>query len=114
MRVCWFGTYDPRFARNALLIAGLRAVGVEVVECQVPLWQDTSDKLAAARGGGVGFARRLAVAWRALRARHARLGAYDVLVVGYAGHLDVLLARALARRAGRPVVLDAFLALVET
>lgn len=114
MRICYFGTYDPTFARNALLIAGLRAAGAEVVECRAPLWRDTADKLAAARGDVRGVARRLAACWRALLARHRQLGAYDALVVGYAGHLDVLLAHRLARQAGRPVVLDAFLSLAET
>jgi glycosyltransferase involved in cell wall biosynthesis len=114
VRVCYFGTYDPAFARNALLIAGLRRAGVDVVECRVPLWRDTADKLAAARGDPRSFAPRLAAAWRELARRHRALGDYDVLVVGYAGHLDVLLARHLARARGRPVVLDAFLSLAET
>lgn len=114
MRVCYFGTYDPAFARNALLIAGLRAAGAEVVECRAPLWRDTADKLVAARGNLRAFSPRLAVAWQALLARHRQIGAYDALVVGYAGHLDVLLAHGLARRAGCPIVLDAFLSLAET
>jgi glycosyltransferase involved in cell wall biosynthesis len=114
VRICYFGTYDPNFARNALLIAGLRAAGAEVVECHAPLWRDTADKLAAVRGGGRGVARRLAAAWQALVARHRQVGDYDALVVGYAGHLDVLLAHRLAARTGRPVVLDAFLSLAET
>jgi glycosyltransferase involved in cell wall biosynthesis len=114
VRVCYFGTYDPAFARNALLRAGLRAAGATVLECRAPLWRGTADKLAAARGAAPGLGRRLAAAWRALIAQHRALGEYDVLVVGYAGHLDVLLAQRLAGRRGRPVVLDAFLSLVET
>lgn len=114
MRVLYFGTYDPAFARNALLLAGLRAAGCTVVECRVPLWRDTADKLQAARAGGRGLAGRVAAAWRALIAGHRRAGDYDVLLVGYAGQLDVLLAHALAGQRRRPVVLDAFLALSET
>jgi glycosyltransferase involved in cell wall biosynthesis len=114
MRVCYFGTYDPAFARNALLIAGLRSAGAEVVECRAPLWRGTADKLAAARGSLAGFGRRLAAAWGTLLARHRAVGAYDAMIVGYAGHLDALLAHRLARRAGRPLVLDAFLSLAET
>ena len=114
MRVCYFGTYDPAFTRNALLLAGLRLAGASVVECRAPLWRDTGDKLAAVRGDGRAFGRRLALAWRELLRRHRAIGPYDALVVGYAGHLDVLLAHRLARRAGRPLVLDAFLSLAET
>jgi glycosyltransferase involved in cell wall biosynthesis len=114
VRVCYFGTYDPAFARNALLVAGLRSAGVEVVECQVPLWRDTADKVATARGNGRHLGPRLAAAWRELARRHRALGGYDALVVGYAGHLDVLLAHRLARAVRRPVVLDAFLSLAET
>jgi glycosyltransferase involved in cell wall biosynthesis len=114
VRICYFGTYDPAFPRNALLLAGLRAAGAEVVECRAPLWRDTADKLAAARGRAAGLGWRIARAWRALLARHRAVGHYDVLLVGYAGHLDVLLAHFLARRRGCPLVLDAFLSLAET
>ncbi|HZU05687.1 MAG TPA: glycosyltransferase [Chloroflexota bacterium] len=114
MRICYFGTYDPTFPRNALLLAALRAVGAEVVECRAPLWRGTADKLAAVRGRAAGLGWRIARAWRALLARHRAVGDYDVLLVGYAGHLDVLLAHSLARRRGRPLVLDAFLSLAET
>jgi glycosyltransferase involved in cell wall biosynthesis len=114
VRVCYFGTYDPAFPRNALLLAGLRAAGADVVECRAPLWRDTADKLAAVRRPTPALARRLSAAWRALLVQHRRIGAYDALVVGYPGQLDILLAHALARRTGRPVVLDAFLGLSET
>ena len=114
MRVCYFGTYDSTFPRNALLIAGLRAAAADVVQCRAPLWHGTADKVAAAQGDAWGFGLRLARAWRTLLARHRAIGGYDALVVGYAGHLDVLLAHRLARRTGRPLVLDAFLSLAET
>jgi glycosyltransferase involved in cell wall biosynthesis len=114
VRVCYFGTYDPAFGRNALLVAGLRQAGATVVECRAPLWRDTRDKLALARGARADFAPRLTRAWQTLVRQHRAIGDYDALVVGYAGHLDVLLARLLARRPGRPVVLDAFLSLAET
>lgn len=35
MKFCWFGNYDSGYARNKILIDGLRANGVEVVECHV-------------------------------------------------------------------------------
>jgi glycosyltransferase involved in cell wall biosynthesis len=43
----------------------------------------------------------LARTWRQLAARYRRVGPHDVVLVGYFGHLDVLLARLLARLAVR-------------
>jgi len=114
VRVCYFGTYDPAFARNGLLLAGLRQAGVEVVECRVPLWVDTTDKLAAARGAAPSVAVRLAAAWRELARCYRAVGSHDAVLVGYAGQLDVLLAHCLMRGADRPLVLDAFLSVAET
>jgi glycosyltransferase involved in cell wall biosynthesis len=37
LRVCYFGVYGPAFPRNVMLVRGLRANGVEVVECRAPL-----------------------------------------------------------------------------
>jgi len=113
VRVCYFGTYNPAFARNGLLLAGLRSAGLDVIECRVPLWRDTADKLAAARGGPA-LAGRLAGAWRALARRYRALGPHDAVIVGYAGQFDVLLAHRLVRCAGRALLLDAFLSLAET
>lgn len=33
MKICWFGSYDAGYARNKILIDGLRANGVEIIEC---------------------------------------------------------------------------------
>jgi glycosyltransferase involved in cell wall biosynthesis len=52
---------------------------------------------------------RTALAWARLAARFHRMGPRDAVVVGYTGHLDVHLARALSVAGRRPVVLDAFL-----
>jgi hypothetical protein len=52
VRVLWFGTYSvgPGYPRNTVLIEGLRAAGVEVAECHVPLFRGAADKVAAVRG----------------------------------------------------------------
>ncbi len=33
MKILYFGVYDPNYARNWVLINGLRKNGVEVLEC---------------------------------------------------------------------------------
>jgi glycosyltransferase involved in cell wall biosynthesis len=116
MRVCYFGTYDADYVRNRVIIAGLRAQGVEVVECHVPLWQETADKVRQAARGL--WNPRLV--WRALRAyvrlwrAYLGIGAYDVMIVGYAGHIDVFPARLFTWLARKPLVLDVFLSVHET
>lgn len=33
MKICFFGDYDPNYARNRVLLKGLRENGVEILEC---------------------------------------------------------------------------------
>jgi len=89
----------------------LRGVGVEVAECHVPLFKGAGDKVAAASTvrGLLRFGLRGAAAWARLAVRHFTAGPRDVVVVGYTGHADLYLARALSLAWRRPVVLDAFL-----
>ncbi|MEW6272068.1 MAG: glycosyltransferase, partial [Thermodesulfobacteriota bacterium] len=96
-----FGTYNSRHAANSLLRADLRAAGFEVRECHEALWEETRDK-DAPYFAPLGLA-RLALRYAASAARlvrrfpsHAR-GA-SLVVAGFNGQLDVLLARALAGR----------------
>jgi glycosyltransferase involved in cell wall biosynthesis len=115
LRVCLFGTYDRvAHPRIAVLEAALREGGAEVVEAHVPAWPGgTDEKLAAARSPfSPGRLIRLAWAWWRLAARYRRVGPHDVVLVGYFGHLDVLLAWVLARRKRR--VLDMFLSVYDT
>lgn len=116
MRVCYFGTYDADYVRNRVIIAGLRAQGVQVVECHVALWRETADKVRQASRGLL----NPRLAWRFLRAYielwrlYRQIGDYDVMVVGYAGHIDVFPARILTWLARKPLALDLFLSLHET
>lgn len=110
MRVLWFGTYStgPGYPRTAVLTDGLRAAGVEVSQCHVPLFDGAASKVEAVRSP-LRLGVRAAVAWARLAARFFRAGPRDAVVVGYTGHLDIHLARALSVAYRRPVVLDAFL-----
>jgi glycosyltransferase involved in cell wall biosynthesis len=109
MRVLYFGTYDRAFGRNRIMADGLTANGIEVVECHVPLWRNTDDKLAKASGRWLrlSFVFRVLCAYLALlRAYWPLRASYDVMVLGYAGQFDAFIARPLTWLARRPLVLD--------
>lgn len=111
MRVCYFGTYDRDYARNRIIIEGLRQNGVEVIECHRVLWRGTADKIARAAGGWkqIGFLGRLMGAYLALARDYAHLSPHDAVLVGYAGLFDIYPAWLLTRFSRRPLVLDAYL-----
>jgi glycosyltransferase involved in cell wall biosynthesis len=115
MRVLFFGTYDARrHPRVAVLREGLRASGVELLECNVPLGLDTAARVELLRRPwrlpALGL--RVAAAWRRLRRCARLLPEPDVVLVGYLGHFDVRLARRLFR--GTPVVLDHLVSAADT
>ncbi len=114
LRVCYFGTYRASYSRNEIMIEGLRRNGVEVVECHEPLWHGFEDRERMAAGGWVSpaFWWRVARTYARLLLRYARLrGRYDVLVVGYPGQIDILLARLLTALHRRPLVWDVFMSI---
>jgi glycosyltransferase involved in cell wall biosynthesis len=105
IRACLFGTYNATHPANRLLADTLAAAGCEVSVCHEPLWERTRDKMAGFFGSlslarlGVaylGAARRLTERWRTLPPP-------DLVVTGFNGQLDVLLARRLAGRHARLV-----------
>lgn len=110
MRVLAFGTYDVRtHPRVGVLLNGLRMNGNTVVELNRPLGIDTSGRVAALSHPTqlVRFAATLLARWfsLAMGSLHFRGSAHPhVVLVGYLGHFDVLLARALFPHAR--IVLD--------
>ena len=115
MRVLLFGTYDVRtHQRVEILRDGLRAHGDVVDECNVPIGFSTDERVRLLREPWrlVLFAWRVLRAWASLWRRRPRGVAYDAVLVGYLGHLDVHLARRLFR--GVPIVLDYFISLADT
>jgi glycosyltransferase involved in cell wall biosynthesis len=106
MRVLYFGTYERDYPRNAQVISALRGAGVAVVEHHVPVWEGRAHKWHA----GAGAAARLALAELRLFRRPRQ--AFDIVVVGYPGHLDLKAARRAA--GGRPVVFNPLVSLFDT
>jgi glycosyltransferase involved in cell wall biosynthesis len=108
MRVCYFGTYRSQYARNQILIEGLRRAGVEVLECHESLWIDDSDRVKTAEGGWFhpSFWWRVLRTYYRLLVQYRHIKTYDILVVGYPGHFDIFLARLLSWWRRTPLVWD--------
>src|SRR5258706_6196278 len=86
LTVCYFGIYDPEYARTQILIKGLRANGVEVLEC--------NSRLSGLKK------------YFDLIKKHWRIrNAYDAMVVGFPGYQSMILARFLTRK---PIIFDEF------
>jgi len=109
LSVLALGTYRTDLhPRVAVLIDGLRRHGADVVEVNEPLPVDTAGKVRLLQRPWLAGAAawQLVRCWARLVRRGARLRGtgVDVVLVGYMGHFDVHLARALFPRA--TLVLD--------
>lgn len=93
VRVCRFGHFSGRYARNRVIAKALRRAGATV--------EDVMDH------------RPYPIRTPAMLSKAMRLR-FDLLLVGYPGHSDVPAAVTLARLRGTPVVFDAFLSLYDT
>jgi glycosyltransferase involved in cell wall biosynthesis len=111
MRVCYFGTYRANYARNRIMIEGLRRNGVEVIECHAELWTGIQDRVETASGGWIrpAFWARVMRAYAHLLAHYRRMAPYDIMMVGYPGQLDIFLARLLCWLNRKPLVWDVFM-----
>jgi glycosyltransferase involved in cell wall biosynthesis len=101
MTACLFGTYDRGHSANRLLAWALAGAGFATEELHEPLWEHTGHKDARYFGGRslarlaqrwVRAAGRLSRAWR-----ERRDGPAPLVVAGFGGQLDVLLAARVCR-----------------
>lgn len=116
MRVCYWGTYDRDSVRNRVLIAGLRQAGAQVRECHATVWRERQQRVAETARHGLSLRLLLRFGWAYahLSARLLFMPRPDVVVVGYPGYTDVLVARPICWLRRVPLVLDAFLSIYET
>lgn len=109
-----WGTYDLGKPRTRLVIEAIRKSGATVSEIHAPVWDGAEDKSVLGKGDVFKRALRWAAAYPRLIWRFMRAPRPDVVVVGYLGHLDVLLLWPFAAWRRVPVVWDAFLSLYDT
>ena len=118
LRICFFGTYvnNAGYPVNQVLINGLEDAGSEVSLCHETLWQGFLHE-AFAKGGIrnlVAIALRAVVAYARLVRRYWSVGPHQVVVVGYPGYADIILARLLNPFGRRLLVLVSFISLYDT
>jgi glycosyltransferase involved in cell wall biosynthesis len=115
VRVLGFGTYDvTTHPRSGIVLDGLRAQGHDVAEANEPLGFSTAERVAML--GRPWLAYRLLLrmlrCWLRLVCTARSQGRPDVVLVGYLGHFDVVLARLLFRRSR--IVLDLLIFAADT
>ena len=79
MRICYFSFTKNIHARDAVYLRGLKENGVEIIECR-----DSSP-------GWIKY-------WRLYKKHRVLRNSYDVLMVGYTGHVLVPLARLISNK----------------
>jgi glycosyltransferase involved in cell wall biosynthesis len=116
MRVCYWGAYDRAYVRNRVMLAGLAQAGADVIECHAAVWRTPQERVreATRRGPRWRLAARFVAAYVRLSVRFFAIARPDVVIVGYPGQFDALVARLLCWARGVPLVFDAFLSAYET
>ena len=107
MRILFFGSYDTStHPRVAVLAEGLGAHFDDVTECNAPLGVSTQDRVSIVSSASKlpSLALHILSSWMRLLRKAAGMPRPDVVIVGYLGHFDVLLAR--LRFPGALIVLD--------
>jgi glycosyltransferase involved in cell wall biosynthesis len=115
LRIVLWGTYDTGKPRTRILRAALSEAGVEVLEIHAEVWSGIEDKSQVT---GLRSRLKFLLAWLGsyprLVLRYIQAPKHDAVIVGYLGHLDVLVLWPFARLKGKPIVWDAFLSLYDT
>jgi len=86
MKILYFGTFDPEYSRNRVLIKGLKKNGAEILFCND-------------RSGGL--LKYIKLFFKYLK----YINKFDFMIVGFPGQEVMLLARLLTKK---PIIFDAF------
>jgi glycosyltransferase involved in cell wall biosynthesis len=116
--ILYFGTYEKSYCRNQILIKSLTKMGHTVKECHVSLWQNKADKLKTFDGinDAIFFLIKLIKAYMLLFIKFLNIGPYDIVFIGYIGHLDILLAKVfmIFTFKKKKIIFDAFISLYDS
>lgn len=115
MRVVLWGTCDTGKPRVRILRDGLRANGVEVIECRVDIWhriQDKSELHGFRRWAGLLLS--ILIAYPGLVWRYMKLPKHDWVLLGYPAIPDIFVIRFFAWLRKADVAMDWFLSAYDT
>ncbi len=116
MRVVYWGTYDLGKPRNRILIEGLRQNDVEVIECHKNLWSGIEDK--SQFRGLIPKLKKIVfwlLSYPGLIYQYLKISKnHDCIIVGYLGHLDVIILWPFAKIKKKKIIWDAFISLYDT
>ena len=118
LTILYFGTYEETYSRNRIMIKSLKKMGYNLKECHVSLWGNKIDKTKSFSGifGKLFLMLRLLSIYPRLFLKYLFVGRYDVMFVGYFGHLDMFFAKLFSiltfRR--KKIIFDAFISLYDT
>ncbi|RLG13200.1 MAG: hypothetical protein DRN71_05325 [Candidatus Nanohalarchaeota archaeon] len=93
MRILYFGSYNKDYARNRVLIKGLKENNVEILEC-------SSQKSIKTRF--------FTLIKKAIKKD------FDIILVAYPGHIDMFPAKIISLIKRKPVIFDAFISTYDT
>lgn len=115
LRVVLWGTCDTGKPRVRILRDGLRANGVELIECRKDIWSGIEDKSQVhGRLRWLCLLMRIALAYPGLVWRYMRLPRHDWVLLGYPAIPDVFVIRLFAWMRGARVAMDWFLSAYDT
>ncbi len=95
MTICYFGSFDPNFSRNHILIDGLKRNQIKVIYC---------------RGKGLALFRYLSL----FRKFNQIKNSCDAIVVGVLGHFDLPIAWLCGLLWHKKIIFDAFISIYDT
>src|SRR5258708_930316 len=100
MRICYFGTYDEEYSRNAIDLKGLRANGVAVVECHKNNFKASIGILDFLLNNLLLFTKGFFLFLK---------NKFDLLIIGYHGFYDFPSAYLLCKIFRKPLIYDALI-----
>ena len=92
MTVCYFGIYNKNYARNKIIIAGLRENGINVIECN-------SKKPSLLK-----YFNLIGQYWKIKNK-------FDIIIVGFPGQIVMILAKLFCRK---KIIFDAFTSIYDS
>lgn len=110
LKICFFGTYDNTYTSNKMVLEGLRANGVDVVEVNAHTKVTRLDKKEEMNW--INLISRILSKGRIFSEiiKHwSDLKNCDAVYVGYPGHVDVFLAYPIAKLLGKKLVFNPLL-----